>query len=131
LRVQRNTSARRLQIDEIRTVRTVPPVMADDPNGPLYGDVIRLLDGVDIDPDDFPVEEIELPDLCGRLWGLTKAHASISVHHVFPCAACSRPIVCLHLDGSETWMIVDAVESSSECWTANLFDTHRCPEVVQ
>jgi hypothetical protein len=139
LRSHRNTSATRLQIDEVRTVHAVPPDIADGSDDLLYRDVTRLLDDAEIDPDDYdyPVETVELPDLSARLWKLNKARATVPVHSVFPCATCLRPITCLHLDGTEIWVIVDAVEhpegsdSGADCWTANLFDTHRCPEAVQ
>jgi hypothetical protein len=121
----------RLQINEVRTIHAVPPAIADDPDL-IYRDILRLLDGADIDPDDYPVEVVEVPELSERLWKLAKAHGEIPVHRVFPCVTCLRPIACLHLDGTEIWVIVDAVESSGcDSWTANIFDTHRCPESVQ
>ena len=136
MRFQRSTLVPRLQIDDVRTIHAVPPDDADDPDL-IYRDIVRLLDGADVDPDLFPTETVELPFLFERLLNLTKARATLRVHSVFPCATCQRPITCLHLEGTETWMIVNAVEhpngsdSGADFWTANLFDVHHCPEVLQ
>jgi hypothetical protein len=94
LRVQRNTSVPRLQIA-----------------------VTRLLDRADIDPDDYPVETVELP----------QTHGKVCVHRVFPCPECFRPVVCLEPE-FDVFLIVDAVESSegSDSWYANPFSAHYC-----
>jgi hypothetical protein len=108
MRTQRNTLEPRLQLD-----------------------AIRLLDRVDIDPDDYPVELAELPTRFESFWRLAKAAARMAVHKVTPCPRCLRPVACLQL--TEALVIVDAVEQpdGSDFWIANPFDNHSCDEVRQ
>jgi hypothetical protein len=131
LRVKNNTVAPRLQVEEIRATIHAVSVLADDPE-PIYHEVTRLLDGADIDPDDYPVEPVLLSTHFDALWRLMKRAASMSIHRPYPCPNCSHPVACLCLIHTDVHVIVNALGNAElpDFWSANLFDIHHC-EVIQ